>query len=251
MKKWAVTAALILTWSTAAGQPQEQFRQGNTFYQQGEYRRALETYETILESGRHSSSLYFNMGNCCYKLQEIGRAVLYYEKALALATGSEDIEANLAIANLAVVDRITPLEKHLLFKIADGFVYLFPRHLLMSILGTVYLLGMILVITAVVSRRSRLKAAAVRIAAVMGVALILLLIMLAGQVHNKRNRIEAVILAGQVQVQSAPNETGAMDLFVLHEGTKVRVDQISSGWLEVVLADGKVGWIPEDAAGII
>lgn len=45
-----------------------------------------------------------------------------------------------------------------------------------------------------------------------------------------------------VQVRSAPLDDEALTLFTVHEGTKVRVDRRA----EVVLEDGKVGWVPVD-----
>ncbi|MBN2414993.1 tetratricopeptide repeat protein [bacterium] len=251
MKKSLFVAVLAAVCVSAAAQERELFDQGNTLYRQGRYQQALDTYASIVESGLESGSLYFNMGNCCYKLQDIGHAVLYYEKALKLSPGDEDVLANLAIANLAVVDRITPLEKHLLYTIADGFIGALPRHTLTGVLTALYLAGMLLVITAVISRKPAVRTAAVRSAVVMGIALVLLGAMLAGQIHRARSRVEAVILTDAVQVKSAPDESAAMDLFTLHEGTRVRVDQQTGGWLEIVLADGKVGWMREEDAGII
>lgn len=251
MKKSLLITLLAAMCSTAVAQQNAPFEQGNLLYRQGKYRQALETYDSVLQSGMYSASLYFNMGNCCYKLQDIGHAVLYYEKALKIAPGDEDVLANLAIANLAVVDRITPLEKHLIFKIADGFIEALPRRTLIMALAAVYLAGMLLVITAVITRRPGVRSAAVRSAIVLGIVLLLLGTMLAGQMKRAGNSVEAVILTDTVQVKSAPNENAAMDLFTLHEGAKARVDQHADGWLEIVLADGKVGWIQAKDAGII
>lgn len=52
-----------------------------------------------------------------------------------------------------------------------------------------------------------------------------------------------IILAEEVAVQSAPSGEDNLTLFHLHEGTKVRLDQVTEGWAEVVLEDGRVGWI--------
>ena len=49
-----------------------------------------------------------------------------------------------------------------------------------------------------------------------------------------------------VPVRSAPLDDEALTLFTVHEGTKVRVDRRSEAWAEVVLEDGRVGWVPVD-----
>ena len=45
-------------------------------------------------------------------------------------------------------------------------------------------------------------------------------------------------------VKSSPSGDSAKDLFVLHEGTKVRVIDNVGAWSNVELADGRQGWIP-------
>ena len=53
-----------------------------------------------------------------------------------------------------------------------------------------------------------------------------------------------VILSEAVAVRSAPAEDDDLTLFEIHEGTRVRIDQRAGEWAEVVLDDGKVGWVP-------
>ena len=60
------------------------FDKATEHYNKGEYTKAIENYEEILENGQHSAELYFNLGNCHYKLNAIGPSVFYYEKALLL-----------------------------------------------------------------------------------------------------------------------------------------------------------------------
>ena len=61
----------------------------------------------------------------------------------------------------------------------------------------------------------------------------------------------AVVLAEVVAVRSAPADDDDLTLFEVHEGTHLRIDQRAGAWAEVVLDDGKVGWIPTDAIGVI
>jgi SH3-like domain-containing protein len=56
-----------------------------------------------------------------------------------------------------------------------------------------------------------------------------------------------VILAEAVPVRSAPADEDDLTLFEVHEGTRVRIDQRAGDWAEVVLDDGKVGWVPVTA----
>ena len=60
-----------------------------------------------------------------------------------------------------------------------------------------------------------------------------------------------VILASVVPVRSAPTGDDDLTVFEVHEGTRVRVDQRTDEWAEIVLDDGKVGWIPSDVMGLV
>lgn len=60
-----------------------------------------------------------------------------------------------------------------------------------------------------------------------------------------------MILDRAVQVRAAPAEEDDLTLFEIHEGTRVRIEQRTGSWVEVVLDDGKVGWVPADVMEII
>jgi uncharacterized protein YgiM (DUF1202 family) len=61
----------------------------------------------------------------------------------------------------------------------------------------------------------------------------------------------AVVMVDAVAVRSAPAQDDDLTLFEVHEGTSVRLDQTTGSWAEVVLDDGKVGWVPLSAMEII
>jgi hypothetical protein len=52
----------------------------------------------------------------------------------------------------------------------------------------------------------------------------------------------AIIFTPTVTVKSSPNDS-SVDLFVIHEGTKVFITDLVEGWSEVRLANGNVGWV--------
>ena len=49
-------------------------------------------------------------------------------------------------------------------------------------------------------------------------------------------------MSASVSVKSSPDKAST-DLFVLHEGTKVRTVSELGDWREIVIADGKKGWV--------
>ena len=63
---------------------------------------------------------------------------------------------------------------------------------------------------------------------------------------HENSRSEAIIMAGIVNAKASPDRSGT-DIFVLHEGTKVRITDSISDWVEIEVGNNK-GWIPEKAA---
>jgi tetratricopeptide (TPR) repeat protein len=246
-------AASVLAGSSlsAADSNEALFLEGNKYYQSGQYEEALSAYQRILDAGFESGPLYYNMGNCCYKLSRIGPSILYYERAARSIPADEDLKANLAMANLAVIDKIEPMPEFILFKIVRAAVHLVPGHLLAVLLVASYLLAAGLLILWMLARKNAARAAGLRGAAVFAIFSAVFAILLLGQVHETRTRREAVILASKVDVMSGPGEQGGTEVFSLHEGTKVTLDRESGEWTEIILPDRKVGWVKKDVLGVI
>jgi uncharacterized protein YgiM (DUF1202 family) len=57
---------------------------------------------------------------------------------------------------------------------------------------------------------------------------------------------EGIVIASAVDVRSAPIARGENVVFRIHEGTKVDITTMQPGWYEVILLDGKKGWIPAE-----
>ncbi len=223
----------------------ELFQQGNEFYREGEYSKAVECYLEINRRGYESGPLYFNIGNCFYKLDEYGKAILFYERAKKLMPRDEELEFNLKLANLSVVDKIEPLPKFILFRLFDGFVHLVPKPFLLGIVVIFYLLCMTFLIIRILLQNESLRVLFLRICILFLVLVVIFGFSLFKQITEEGKKDEAVIMAEEVNVMGAPSE-GATTLFTLHQGTKVGIDKVSGDWLEIVLADGKVGWVEKE-----
>jgi len=77
------TVAVEALWSTA-----------NAAYSEGNFDKAITDYEKILAQDLHSAALYYNLANAYFKKGELGKALLYYNRASRIAPGDEDIRHN-------------------------------------------------------------------------------------------------------------------------------------------------------------
>ena len=221
-------AVLVAGWAAGPLAAQEAFfDEGNRRYQEGDYAGAIELYERILESGVESGELHYNLGNAWFRLGALGPAILHYERARRIMPRDGDLRANLALARALTVDQVTPLPGFWLFRVARWWVDLLSRPALLAVVTLAWLT-----------------------AAAGGVALVFGLSLLVRELEVGRPD-EAVIMAEEAAVRSAPADDEALLIFTVHEGTKVRVERRSDEWVEIVLEDGKVGWVRSGRLALI
>lgn len=243
--RWARAAALLLiAWSTAPLQAQEAFfDEGNRLYREGDYAGAVESYERIRESGFESGALHYNLGNAWFRLGEIGPAILHYERARRVMPRDGDLAANLELARALTVDRITPLPGFWLFRVARWWVDLLSRPALLAVVTLAWLTAMTALILATAGRGDSLLVWSRRVAASAGVVTLVFGLGLVARELDVGRPDEAVIMAEEAAVHSAPSDDQELLIFTVHEGTRVRVERRSDAWVEIVLDDGKVGWV--------
>jgi len=232
---------------TSNQKPEASFEQANTYYQNKDYIKAIELYDSILAQGVESAALYYNLANAHFKINNIPAAILNYERAKKLIPSDEDILFNLKIANLRIVDKIEPLPSMFYNRWWEELVRLNSSagwsNVLLSLLWTALVSGFLFLTAPAI----RIK----RIIFVVGiVALIiagLFLVFARQQYQYEQNSNFAIVFAPNVYIKSAPDEQST-DLFILHEGIKVEIIDKVGEWEKLRLADGKVGWIKGEAA---
>lgn len=242
----AVTAA-----PSALVAQQPLFDEGNRLYQEGDFAGAAASYEAVLEGGFESAEVYYNLGNTHVRLGRFGEAVLNYERAARLDPANDDIRANLALVNQRLLDRIEPMPRFWLLSAFDWWMGLIPRGVLAGLAGACYLLLGAVLVMVVLRRPAGWRRVLVRTAYAAGVAAVVLGATLLVHETGLAEPEEAVVMAAEARVLSAPSEEGGLTVFTLHEGTKVRIDRRAGEWVEIVLADGKVGWLPAEVLEVV
>jgi hypothetical protein len=224
---------------------------GNVAYQEGDYAAAIEAYEAVLAGGFTSAGLEYNLGNAYFKSGALGPSILHWERALVLSPGDPDTRANLELARSITADAIEPMPTFWLVYVANGWVNLIPTSLLLLLAGGAWLVVTLGVVLRVLGRDDRVVGLG-RWSTRVGIPIVVvfggtLLVRDLGIGRADRG----VVLVEAVAVRSAPANDDDLTLFEVHEGTRVRIDQQTGSWVEVVLDDGKVGWIPIDAMEMI
>lgn len=240
----ALTICLLLL-SAQLGLAQEarlEFNQANQLYRDAQYEKAAQLYEQVSKNGYESPALYYNLGNCYFKLHNIPAAVLAYERARRLAPHDDDINYNLRLTNLRVIDKIDPLPQLFLLDWWNGFIGSFSSDgwaLVVIICAWSAAAGGVVFF---LFRSGVVQRLAFALAAIALICCALSVTGLLQQLKREGYDRAAVVFSPSVSVKSAPDNQST-DLFVLHEGVKVELLDAVGDWRQIRLPDGKIGWL--------
>jgi tetratricopeptide (TPR) repeat protein len=233
-----------------ADTPSQMFAQANALYMKGDFSGAVQGYEKILHDGFENGELYFNLGDAYYKTGNIPMAILNYERAQKFMPGDDDLQFNLALANLQIVDKIDVVPRLFIYRWIDDLFSLFSLHTLAWSLYGVFLLTLSSFGYFLFASSAGMKRATLLGGMICSVILVMGIIMFSAQSYRDAHSEYAIIMADVANIKGAPDNSGN-DVFVLHKGLKVQVVDQVDRWLEIRLADGKVGWIPDQDCEII
>jgi tetratricopeptide (TPR) repeat protein len=236
----------LLTGVSFASGIDSLFYKANAAYNNQYYEDAINNYQKIVDAGYESADLYYNLGNAFFKNDEIPSAILYYEKALKLKPNDEDIRYNLDVANTRIVDRIEPMPELFYKRWWRSFYNMFTANTWAKISTGGFILFIVLLSFYLLSKRIRIR----KIAFFTGVVILFITLFAFAVSFQKYqhllNQKEAIVFTPTITVKSSPNPN-SVDLFVIHEGSKVEIRDKVGSWYEIRIANGSVGWLPESS----
>jgi tetratricopeptide (TPR) repeat protein len=97
LRMFAAVAAAIFAAAAFGGQTPS-FEMANDAFRDSRFQEATEKYEALVGAGHMSSTLFYNLGNAWFRLGNVGKAILNYERAIALDPHHPEAKANLALA---------------------------------------------------------------------------------------------------------------------------------------------------------
>lgn len=226
-----VTAGAL--FADAAGD----FATANREYAAGHFQAATEGYEALVRAGQSNASLFYNLGNAWYRRGDPARAILNYERALALEPQHAEATANLRL----VRDQARALE----------LTAQWPERFLVSIRSDSYAwmaaIGLwvgIFALTAFVFRRSTGKAV-VMIAAYLfcGGALYALYTV----ENGNRGESLAIVTGKNINARLATADN-ANSVLALPAGSEIKILSTRGDWSYAALPNNLRGWIPTKSA---
>jgi len=216
------------------------FALGNRYFSIEKYDYALDAYLAILEKVENPD-LYFNIGNTYYRQGNLGQAIWAYEKGIQLSPLHKDLKYNLDFVNARVKDRI---------EVPKGILFIeMYRTIKRNVkLNDLLLWGGIMILLASFATFFKVfnildNIFAYRMTVILFIFSLLLHMIALDKYWEISDKNEGIIISSIVNVRSAPIDRDEKIIFRIHEGLKVDIVQSQPGWFEIILLDGKKGWI--------
>ena len=241
-----VIFSIFLAVSAQAAEITRSFLDGVNDYKQENFEAAISAFSKIAASGVKNSKLFYNLGNAYLKNGELGHALLWYERALKVAPDDPDLKFNYEYALSQLKDEKENKE------ISIFRILFFWKHLLNA--GTVQhtaiflnlIFWLIVTIRTLQKKKKILKAPSY-----LALALAVVFTLTAFYNYYEAEYFkEAVILPPQVSVRSGLTD-GSAELFVLHAGTKVKIEEEHHDFFKIFFSEGKIGYIRNSDVGVI
>ena len=233
---------ILLSFSSLSNE-KNLYRQGNDSYLEGDYSKAISSYQKILENGLVNSGIYYNLANSYFRNSQLAEAIFYYRKAHQLSPHDADILFNLNYARSQSVDKIEQKKSwttHLssLFSLfSEKMTYLLLSFFggLMTLFSLVSLFYRPLSLSEAFKWPSRI--------CLLGIFYFFLSL-----IQWEFFPLSFGVIKEQTKIYSGAGKNN-VTLFSLHEGAEFKPRETRKGsdskeWLRIQLQDGKQGWVP-------
>ena len=208
-------------------------------YKNGEYDKAIGSYEQMVDSGFVSGEVYYNLGNSYFKKGSLGKAILNYERARRLLPRDSDLLSNLKYAHASIKNLPAQPQKSFGKKILAYVEYLSSDE--EAVIGLIALLGLIVVhLLGLYFRWPSLTKAGM-----LSFVVVIFMVHLGACFLKASDEKSAAIILVATEARFEP-ETKATAHFYAAEGLCVKIIEENSGWIKVQRLDGNEGWLPRE-----
>jgi tetratricopeptide (TPR) repeat protein len=265
----AIVGLTLLSGALSYAQPpdlRERFSQANDRYEQGDYAGAIELYEGLEADGVENADLYYNLGNSYYKTANLGKAVLYYQRALRVSPRNSDARDNLALVRMQLKDKQFVTSQNRLLRLLIWFHNNLSAKEMVIFTSLSWVAFCLIILLAIYRETSTVRTfyrwvsvispgrlLGLRMAQDFAVAAVIaaLLLVTSGysgfeKLQRERKEIGAVVLLEEIPVYSSPTEDATLQ-FKIHSGTMVDIVERRPKWVRIRLPGRLSGWVESKA----
>lgn len=225
------------------------FQEGNEAYNNKDFKTAINLYENCVNQGVANPILFFNLGNAYFKNENLGKAILWYERALRLEPNNEDIIHNLAFANTQIVDKVNN-DVFWIEQFFNKILFLFSTRSWAFLSIIFVFLTCFCIAILLIAKQSKMRMFFFFSTITFLILFIISIIIASISYKQTTNNDKIIVTKLSVVVKSTPDSSGTT-LFTVHEGIKGIITDKTDKWIEVKFPNDEKGWIESTSAEII
>ena len=215
-------------------------------YKNKNFPESIQLYEAQIAENKfkkqESAELYYNLGNAYFRDNQIAKSIINYERALLLNPGDSDIRHNLRFAKTRIEDKIDSADSFFINQWINSIQNMYSANT-WAIIGIAFFVLLIIAIGIyMISAQLILR----KVSFYSGIVLLSLVIITNIFAFKQKdkivNRSTGIVMSASVSIYTSP-DAHSQELFRLHEGAKVKIKRQEGRWIEIVIANGSVGWL--------
>ncbi len=218
-------------------QKTELFFKANQEYQEQKFSEAKDKYEKLINSGITNGYLFYNLGNCYFKLNSPGKARLYYLKAQKYIPRNKDLNANLNSLMENISDKTESSESSQIFKKIFFWYDMLSFQETLIIFLFLWSFTFLLIIIRIFIASEFFKASLF--------IFILLTSLFCLNTEIKffqQNEKKAIVIVNESNVKSS-TDINSITIFKVHQGAFLKITESSGNWSKIEFSKDKQGWI--------
>jgi len=233
----AFSCAFFLGATILMAEPVAQFAKANQEYAAGDFKAAVSDYEELVRAGQDTPNLFYNLGNAYFRQKDFGRAILNYERALALEARHPEAQANLRTArDEARALELIPSRWERWFAFAN-------LNQDAVVAGIAFWIGMFALAIFVFNRRRTALALSILSLSIMAVSIV----EVSQLSRGKNSGGLAVVTAANAEARLATADT-ANRVLTLPAGSEIQILSRRGDWIYAALPNNLRGWMPANSA---
>lgn len=218
------------------------FDEGVKYYMSKQYEKSIASFQSLVNEGYQSHSLYYNLACAYFKMEDYAHAMLWFERAKRLNPSDDDTEFNIQVTKYKLKDKIEALPELFFITWWKSFLNIFSEKQWSVITIILFFVFFILLAIFLITPVFWLRKTSFYVGIFTISAFIISFLAAYSQTKIMNNKHEAIIMSKKMEIKSSPDAASKV-LFVVHDGVKVNIQDKIGEWVEIKLPNGDKGWV--------
>ncbi len=246
MKKIIFLVSIIFAINILWANPETTLEKANSAYQNQDYQTALDNFLKVYNEGYENADLFYNIGNCYYRVGKLGNSILFLKKALKLDSTHKKAKRSLEYVLTMTKDKqqleneevVSKYLKNIISSISLNNLAVFVLIIITLIIFTFHI---------IIHKYSGKDRTVPYFFITVLIILLIPALVTSGYKLKKLNSHNEAVLTTETAIGYSGPSSDFTRVFTIHEGMILKIEKIQDDWALVQLSNGIGGWIKLDA----